>query len=354
VPLFSSPPSRKAVAVAAIVLAFPFRAAAELDEPPAPSADKIRLEYRAPPECPDGETFKGLVGSRVPAVWEAAPDELARRVDVEVSVAESRYVATIELVDERGERILRAVRGMLCPDVVDGIALVTALVIQSRVEEALERSEPVAAAAPVPPPLAPVAPKAPPAPPAAPPRAPSAPSSARDEPSLVALRVTARAAVSTGVGPDVAPGATFGFTYERGSARLGVALQGFWTGSVEAGGVPARFSLLAARLEGCPYVVSFADWASLEPCPFAELGSATGEALDDPPAVDQGFPGSAPWLSLGGVGRAVGRFGALVVELEAALGVPIVREEFYIQGGDVVYRVPALYGAVAAGIGARF
>jgi hypothetical protein len=97
-----------------------------------------------------------------------------------------------------------------------------------------------------------------------------------------------------------------------------------------------------------------ADWASVEPCPFAELGVITGEAFEDPPTVIRGERGSAPWYAAGGFGRAVGRFGWLVVELEALLGAPLRRERFYVERGDQIHRVPAYYGAVAAGVGVRF
>jgi hypothetical protein len=324
------------------------RAAAQGDELGADPHDRIRLEYQAPPECPDAETFKILVGSRVPPGWEAAPEERARRIDVVVSGAHGSYQAAIQLVDERGERVTRAVRGRACSDVVDGIALVTVLAIQARVGELEERTAP-----------APVARRSAQAPAPAPP-ARSGPEAPRSEQAVggsaafAALRVSARAAVAAGIGPSAAWGGGLGIVLEWPKSRLGAALQALTTGRVEANGVPVRFELFAARLEGCPYVLALADWVSLEPCPFGELGTVTGRAYEDPPAVVQGSRDGALWASLGGTGRAVGRFGAVAVEVEALLGVPLRREEFYIDGGEVPYRVPTLYGAAAAGVGVRF
>jgi hypothetical protein len=348
---------RSRVFGAAIVLGFHPRAAAQGQDPDAPSRDKIRLQYRGPLECPDAETFEALVGSRVPEGWEAAPEELARRIDVAVSGAPGGYVATIEFVDEGGERVARAVRGAQCSEVVDGIAFVTALAIQSRVSEALDRSEPVTmpdsspanVPAPAPPPIPIV--RADPAPkPEAPPPRP-APANER---SPLGFRVSARAALATGTGPEVSPGAALGIVYEWGYSRLGVAFQGFRGGRVESQGVEARFERYSVRVEGCPFAFVLADWASFEPCPFVDLGSITGEAFEDPPEVASGYPDSAFWLSTGAFGRAVGRFGAVAVELEALVGVPFRRERFYVEGGEVVYRVPAVYGAVAVGLGVRF
>lgn len=293
----------------------------------------------------------------MPEGWEAAPEELARRIHVAVSGAPGSYVATIEFVDEGGERVARAVRGANCSEVVDGIAFVTALAIQSRVNEALDRSEPVtmpdASPANVPAPVAPATPivRAQAAPE---PEAPPTRRALAKQRSPLGLRVSARAALATGTGPDVSPGAALGVVYEWGYSRLGVALQGFWGGRVESLGVEARFERYSVRVEGCPFALVLADGASVEPCPFVDLGSITGEAFEDPPAVVSGYPDSAFWLAAGGVGRLVGRFGAVAVELEALLGIPLVRESFYVQGGDVVYRVPAVHGAVAVGIGVRF
>jgi hypothetical protein len=343
---------------AAIVLGFHPRAVAQGHEPDAPQRDKIRLEYRGPLECPDAEAFKALVASRVPEGWEAAPEELARRIGVTVSGAPGSYVATIEFVDEGGERVARAVRGAECSQVVDGIAFVTALAIQSRVNEALDRSEPVTmpdaspanVPAPAPPPISPIV-RTEPAPKPATPKTRPGPASER---SSFGLRVSARAALASGTGPEVSPGAAIGVVYEWGYSRLGVALQGFWGGRVESEGVEARFARYSVRVEGCPFALVLADFASVEPCPLVDVGSITGEAFEDPPAVVSGYPDSAFWLTAGGVGRLVGRFGAVAVELEAVLGIPLVRESFYVEGGDVVYRVPAAYGAVAVGLGVRF
>jgi hypothetical protein len=350
---FLSQKSLLASLIVASHLGFQRRAAAQDVPPAAPAPEKTRLDYHAPAECPDADAFKVLIGSRVPGGWEAAPEELARRIDVTIARVEDHYVAALELVDERGVRVAREVSGKLCSDAMDGIALVAALAIQARAEDAAATT--THAVAPVPAPAPPAPPPAPPAPSAraASPPAASPVERARAEPHS-GLRVSARAALTTGLGLTAAPGAGLGVVYERWNARLGLALQGFWTGRVEARGVPVRFQLLAARLEGCPFVLGLTHWASLEPCPFAEVGSVTGEAFVAPPAVYRGFPGSALWASVGGAGRLVGRLGAIALELEALFGVPLARERFYVEGGDELHRLPALYAGVAAGLGVRF
>ena len=330
-----------------------------------------RLDYHAPPECPDAAAFRSLVGGRLPRGWESALHERARRFDVHVSGFQDRYVATLELVDERGERVARTVDGELCASVVDGIALVTALAIQSRATGTSER-ERGSIESDAQPALAPsatgsanpastraaTAPSAPRNPRTTPQRVPSpgpdaSPAAVYSRKPL-GLRVSGRAALSTGIGPNGAPGAALAVVYEPRGARLGLALQGFRTTRAEAQGVPVQFELWSARLEGCPFVLAISDSTSVEPCPFAEFGAMTGQAFEDPPAVVRGERGTAPWVSSGASGRVVGRFGALAVELEVLVGIPLRRERFYVAEGDTLYRVPAYYGATSAGVGVRF
>jgi hypothetical protein len=50
----------------------------------------------------------------------------------------------------------------------------------------------------------------------------------------------------------------------------------------------------------------------------------------------------------------VGQLGAVAIELEALFGVPLPRERFYVERGDELHRVPALYAGAAVGLGVRF
>jgi hypothetical protein len=345
------------------VVCFSAQAAAQRDELVVAQLEKVRIEYHAPPECPDVDAFKGLVRSRVLANWEAAPGEFGRRVVVDVSSVEGRYTATVELADEAGTRGAKTVSGTVCANVVDGIALATALAIEPRGKDGQEPGEagPVTSPADRPADTATALAAAPPPATGATPREQRAdaesppPVAAPDGWRLSGVRLSARALLATGVGPAAAGGAALGIVFEARGARLGVALQGFRTGRIEARGVRARFERLSARLDGCPIVLALSEWATVEPCPFVELGVVAGEAFEDPPAVIRGNRGSAPWYAAGGLGRLVGRFGRFVVELEGAAGAPLRRERFYVEGGDdEIHRVPTFYGAFAAGLGVVF
>ena len=341
------------------LVCFSAQVGAQHDEPPTAQLEKVRIEYRAPPECPDIDAFKGLVRSRVLANWEAAPGEFARSVVVDVSSVEGEYTATVELADEAGAQGAKTVSGAICANVVDAIALATALAIEPRGIKAREPGEAGVTPADRPADSA-TAPAA--VPPATGPtpqeRQPNAasppPVAARHGWKLSGVRLSARALLATGVGPAAAGGAALGLVLEARRARLGIAFQGLRTGRIEARGVRARFERLSARLDGCPIVLALSEWATVEPCPFVELGVAAGEAFEDPPAVIRGERGSVPWYAAGGLGRLVGRFGRFVVELEGTAGAPLRRERFYVEGGDEIHRVPAFYGAFAAGVGVVF
>jgi hypothetical protein len=351
----------RAAAVTLAVVCLSTQAGAQQDELAVAPLEKVRIEYHAPAECPDVHAFKGLVSSRVSSDWEAAPGEFARSVVVEVSNIEGQYTATVELADEAGARGAKTVSGTVCANVVDGIALATALAIEPRGKDSGEANE----AGPV---TSPPENEPPDEATAAAPPPPSVvttrerhddpeqdrPAAADEGWRLSGVRLSARALVATGVGPTAAGGAALGFVFEARHARLGIALQGWRTGRLEVRDVRARFERLSARLEGCPTVLALSEWASVEPCPFVELGFVAGEAFEDPPAVARGKRGTAPWYAAGGLGRVVGRFGRFVVELEAAGGAPLRRERFYVEGGDEIHRVPAYYGALAAGVGVGF
>ena len=332
------------------VLGLAERAQAE----PAPS-EHIELVYQAPAECPADDAFRAEVRGRVTSDWEARPGELARRIAVSVVVRDGRYVAAIEFLNPQGERVTRSVAGKACPDVVNGIALVTALAIQSRVEEALAQSDPEGSAPPPPPPPEPPKPElpkkaAPSAPVPAPPRPRESPPARRAH-----VRLGGAGAVSTGVGPNPTIGPAFFAAIEWDGPRLGVTGTAFWSGSVQAGGVPVRFRRLAARLEGCPGSWGFGNVA-FEPCGYFEVGSLRGDGESNPPLVVKPTGGGSLWLAPGAIARLVTSFEPLVIELEASAGVPLVQQQFGVLTGgreESKFDVPLVVLGGALGLGVR-
>jgi hypothetical protein len=311
---------------------------------PAPPLDHIALVYAAPAECPQGDAFRSAVRERASGDWEAQPGELARRIDVSVKRSGERYVAAIVFLNAAGERISRSLSGQSCEDVVNGIALVTALAIQSRVEEALAQSEPeppkppAKSAVPVPAPSATL-----------PAQPPAHPPPVRE--TFVRLGAAARAASGTGPGPSFGP-MLFGVLEWR-RTRLGLAVSGLWSPRVTQGGVSAHYRRLSARLDGCPYAIGRGT-LTFEPCAFFEAGSLHGEG-DPGASLASTNGGGSPWLVPGVLLRLLARFEPVVVTLELGGGAPLVRERFgFVSGGveHTTFHVPAfvLDGALGAGV----
>ena len=364
-----------------------------------PVQAKVRLSYGGPDECPAPGAFRAAVARRLSIDWEAPPGELARRIDVVVSRVADGYGATIELLDAAGQRLRRAVRGRDCADVVDGIALVTALAIESRIDEALDRSEPekspgsspnatpARTPAPLPGASAPtnaappvratggtpvagtpaVAEPSPGAPRGAPAAVASgtetsAPGAAPAGPSVpLQWRASLRAGFATGIAPRLAPGVGVAAVLEYGAARFGLAFLGFSSGRVTASGVEARFDLVTSRLEGCPSAIELASSMALELCASFDAGVLSGRGYSDPPTVAEGQSGLSPWLAPGAVARLVGSFGQLVVEFEGGARFPLRREEFFVDSGEgagetriSVHEVPATSLGAALGLGLHF
>lgn len=309
--------------------------------PPSRAEEKLRLRYRAPSQCADEASFVVAVRSRLPSGWEAAPEELATTFDVEITSAGEHFTGTIRYLDARGAPFQRVVEGPSCLDVVNGMVLVTVLAIRSRVEDepAPDRASPKPAQEPacaeVPSPT--IAPSRPPPPP--PP-----------ERSLH-LRAGAVGYVTSGVGPEPAFGGGLSVGVEAWRARLGLALAGFGSGRVSAGGFPSEYQLLLARLDGCPLALGLAPHLELEPCALMEIGSLRAETFASPPGVTAAGSGSAVWVAPGLLARVVGRFGSVWFGVEGFARFPLFHERFYVDAGEplTAFEVPAL--AVGAGLG---
>jgi len=316
--------------------------------------ERFRLVYAAPADCPNWEAFSRLVRERIPSDWEASPAELARTIDVDVSRRGDRYLAVIAFSTTSGELVTRAVTGVLCADVVNGIALVTALAIRARGAETFEQGATGAASGPE---SSSVPRSAADAPPAAAKRAASLEQTTQTNTptSPLHLRVGLLAAVVTGVGPDAAFGAGLFAALEWPSFRLGLGVQRFDSGPVRASDVPAAFSLLSARVEGCP-AFQLGSRSALEPCAFAEIGSFHAEAQLEPPRVSVSKPAAIAWVAPGLLGRWILRLDPILVELEVLGRFPLYQEKFYVQSEQrqVIFRVPVFSAGAALGLGLRF
>jgi hypothetical protein len=319
----------------------------DLGTPIEPSDEKVRVVYEAPAGCPDRAALLEGVRARIGSEWEALEGELARQIDVRVVARGGRFVASVEFVDVEGQRVTRSVGGEQCQNVVNGIALVTALAIESRVEEALDQSEPVAPPATTPAPTARV--------PSPPPRA-VPPPSRPTPPHPYATRAGLRGAGVTAVGPELALGAGFFGGWEWGALRFGLTLEMVRSPNVERNGIPVDYTLSSGRLEaGLGYWLTHA--AGLEAAAFFELGSLSAEARAQPPRVTRPDRGSALFAAPGLLGRVVAVADPMIMTLEVMGRVPLVREEFGVNvAGErhTAYEVRAFSAGAALGAGVRF
>lgn len=333
-------------AVVALASARPAQAD-DLGTPVPPSDEKVRLAYVAPAECPDRAALLEGVRARIGAEWEAPEGELARQIDVRVEARGGRFVATIEFLDADGQRVTRSVGGEQCANVVNGIALVTALAIESRVEEALDQSEPVAAAPVAPPPTAAPSPRPVPR--------PARRSTLRPEP-WGAWRAGMRGSGVTGVGPELALGAGFFANIEWGALCFGLAVDMVRSPRVERNGIPASYTLGSGRLEAGAGVWPAPSFG-LEAAGFVELGSLSAETSQVFPRVSAPDRGSALFVAPGVVARALGVWGSAFAELELMSRAPLIRETFGVNVGGVrqpAYKVRPYSAGAALGVGVRF
>src|SRR5258708_2519378 len=83
--------------------------------------DKVRVVYRAPPECPDAATFLFAVRERIGSGWEASPDEAARELEITVTHSATESVAHLGFVDAEGRRVSRSLSAATCAEVTSAM-----------------------------------------------------------------------------------------------------------------------------------------------------------------------------------------------------------------------------------------
>ena len=298
------------------------------------------------------------VRGRIGAGWEAAPSELARTIDVSVASTEARSIARIDFVDGGGQSVSRTVSAATCSEVVSGIALITVLAIESRVAEAVDRSEPLPAAPTTPEAAGPLATT--PAPPSAGPAEaaklpPKIPATARPastpSPSPLHWDVGGAAVAGNGVGPAFAWGARLfgGVGWGRGpDFRLGVDY--LKAPISDAHSVSTLFYLLAGRISACPLALRLLAGARLLPCAGALSGVLRGQTF--PSKLVQEGAGARAFVTPLVEVRADATFRALFVELGVEARFPLEYRKFSVSP-LYEYEVPPVELGVSAGIGLR-
>jgi hypothetical protein len=321
-----------------------------------PETEKVRVTYRAPPECPGEETFLSDVRARIGRQWEAALGEPARAIDVSVTVTGLRSVGRIDFIDGGGRHVSRMVSGEKCADVVKGIALVTALAIEARVPDVAE-AEPAA-----PPPSEPAPAAAQPAPASAPVQKPaalpaaaehaSAPrSSASATPVHVDLGVAGAAISDVGPGPAFGGRVVAGLGWRKGpDVRFGVE---YLTAATTIAGVSVQTYALGGRLSACPFAFPLGGSARALPCAGLAAGIAHAETRASAGLAATGS-GNPPYVAPFAELRFDVAFSKLFIEASAEVRFVVDPPTYGLEPPhEQLYRVPVVAAGGCLGVGLR-
>jgi hypothetical protein len=295
----------------------------------------VRLEYRAPPACPDSEAFLAAVRARTQRVRPADADEPARTFVVVILSDGARTFGRLQVTEEGRETDSREVSGASCGEVVEALSLTAALSVDP---EAL-------LGAPAPPP--------PPPPPAPPPSSPPPPPQKPPPvPPPFSWWLGADLIGSSAVGPGLIWGGGVGLEIEqnapgllRPSARI--SIRGARNDLLSRADA-ALATWYALGLDACPLRIGSV--LHIEPCATVRAGLLYLRGI----GVDHARSVTRSWWSVGGLLRARAVLGPRVaVELAGGLEAPLVRRRFVVDAPRrEVAETPNL--AATGGIGVAF
>jgi hypothetical protein len=306
--------------------------------------EAIRIEYRAPPECPSAAEFRAQVFQRATSARLASDGDAAARTFVVSIERRGEGVAGSLVVRESGASGAREVAGAQCGAVATVLALATALAIDPRASGLSQEPAEKQAAAPAPPVAATVG---------------LAPEPSSDEPSeRTSARLSAALGPSleSGVGPRLSLGGAVQLEWH--SARQGSPLSAFgvelaWLEAPAYGvnGASSSFRFLLARPVLCSFELAPVSVFSVSPCLGVELGAVTGSGADLPaPSTETRL-----WAAGDALLRArLSASDAWFVELDGVLVLPFTRYNFVFREPDTqIYRVPTLAFSAGLRLGAR-
>ncbi|HEX2670335.1 MAG TPA: hypothetical protein VHM25_05655 [Polyangiaceae bacterium] len=318
----------------------------------ATAAERVpfHLEYAAPANCADEETWLRELSRRSSRVVLARDGQAAPSLRVALTEVDSRVEADLTVVDLDGHATQRMLNASSCAEAVQGSAWVSALWLDPSASEQ-PAAEEIGLEEP-------------------PQRTGESPSAVVARPtestsSNPPTRSAARAASPLRVGASIQVGTFFtalpstplgfaGFLELRAwrksvvapLLRLGYVSAGSGVESTERG--DAHVGLETFRALGCVLEWPREAWVSLRPCAVWELGQLSGSGEQTTAASKA----TATWHSVGALGRATFEIFPLVsVDAEAGLIFPLARDQFVFGPAPVVtgYATPALGGTVSLG-----
>jgi len=368
--------------------AFPSRARAE--------PERIRVQFFAPPRCPDGAAFLRALRQRTGRFQLVTSAEQTRLFAVTITHVDASISGRLEIQGPGMEASLRSVSGNTCDEVMAALAFMTALAIDPSAVSPSPQSptapSPAApsnrtAVSPLPPPPASApalhtsALSTPPTPPTLD-RGDSNPSrvdptNPQALPSPVTLHSTPPAAVPVSEGWTWSAGAhgsaslrmspttglgglLFVEAAAPGASVLSPVLRsGVFLNQSDvslASGAGAKFQWAAAMVEGCPIrLVALDTRVALYPCLAFHVGVLRGQGQN----LDRAEKTTDLWSDLGPVARIrVAVSARLFLEAQGMLVLPLrrltydVRDSGPTRAPTTVFAVPSL-GALA-GIGVSY
>lgn len=300
----------------------------------------FRLAYQTHAEgCPDAPAFLTAIRARTERVRIASTGEPASTIAVSITQDHAAVNGRVTIREPDGAEQTREIASTSCPDVSRALALIVALWLDPDATSE-PRAEPPA-------PSLPRRRSPPVAPPAAPPEAPAP----------VTIGVGASLGISGGVGPSVAPrGSVFGDlelayggpAWARASVRLSVDVAGT---HAEVGPGSQDYLLVAGALRLCPLHLPLGERLHLAPCGGIQAGVHHGTSQDVPNERSR----SNPWVAPSATGVLAWEPSRRIsLQIDAGLGVPLVRTRFFLAPDLTLFRTPALMGTAALSVLVRF
>jgi hypothetical protein len=334
----------RALLLALLALARPSRA----QQPPA-----YELDYVADPGCPGRDAFAARVQAQLAEAGETTPGTPAH-ASVRLRRDAAGATGSLELRRDDGTRHARELSAESCDAAAQGLAFVLAYALgggePERAPASQSQGQTVPNALPPPPPT----------------QVPlSAPVASAERPKRAGSTWHYGLAVELGARTGLGPNWTLVELAELELRRTG---QGALEPTLRAGfahGEPAtqlervasaRFSWLAARVEGCPVQLHVVGTLQLLACGGAHLGRLSAVGQPSSGARGQGRSADQVWADvLGGSRLGLVLLRVLVLEARGEVVVPLTQYRFAFDNPDTsVYQVPGVAFAGFVGLGVHF
>jgi hypothetical protein len=323
----------------------------------------VFVEYSAPPECPALDTFESLVRRRTPLARFGESDK-AHPLRIRIQKGGAAFEGHMSIGTPNGHRE-RDVAGDSCADVVDALALVTALALDPNASTAPTLPDGTRqVATPLPPQtstaptaLAPALTPLVVSPDRAPAEAPTEPSPAASGPTSMQWHAAIGAGPLswTGAAPDVLLGGAVFVEVDATRAQffapsVRVAALGVANGIFES--PAAHIWVAAGRVEACPVRLG-PPTLSARACVALDAGGVHAVAVD----IAHPLPAERLWVDVTPLLRgrwAPGTSGGFV-DLDVGALVPVTRPTFFdTTPTEVVHAVPSVGLNAMAAVGWRF